>query len=741
MKTFILGLLSTLLFFGGFQNAPLYSADPTPCIVGQFSSQGNQDWKNITLKITNNCNTSVDLQDATITFENNTNLDTEFWGNFDPLSYPDIDLRITTQKSGSKYLSTLHLHFPTSTIDISKLPVGQSIDLKFGAKTNAFVNGTVKVYLAQNVPTSSIVITNSSAKPSYVTQKYAVVHLMANGQNVTDIQVPWQSSKTVSGLMPSTYTLTTDSVSGSNSTIYQGTVDPNKINLASRQSIPATVSYATVQQPGSVSIQLQALPSELSGYTEKPVAVVTQSGGSSSVNANLNWNSTTTIRQLNRGETYSFSAPVINYKGVQWNPIFSPASLIANSTTIPVTHLTYQRVNIPENAVLIEVTKAPKSLTSLNVKLKPILGSGVINVTIPISEGGGSNQVLLPNGMSYTVTADAVEKYVLSYMPQPLISKADAMEMITLSPETSKTPVEVNGQLKVIGNQLCDERGQPIQLKGLSTHGIQWFGNCLTDESLDALVNNFKANVLRISLYVQEDGYETDPVGFTNQVNQLIKQVSDRGIYAIIDWHTLTPGDPNYNFDRAKKFFTDIINANKGRKNLIYEICNEPNGVDWATIKSYADKIIPVIRALDPNSVILVGTSGWSSLGVSDGSTSEDIVRSPVEFPNIMYTFHFYAASHRDEYLNELDRASNSLPIFVSEFGAQSFTGDGPNDFAMTDRYIDLMGIKKISWIYWNFSDDSQTGPVWKPGTCPNGPWTDSNMKAAGVYIKGKIRS
>jgi endoglucanase len=149
--------------------------------------------------------------------------------------------------------------------------------------------------------------------------------------------------------------------------------------------------------------------------------------------------------------------------------------------------------------------------------------------------------------------------------------------------------------------------------------------------------------------------------------------------------------------------------------------------------------LIPVIRAIDNKTVILVGTAGWSSLGVSDGSSSQDIINAPLSFPNIMYTFHFYAASHRDEYLNEVDYASNTLPIFVTEFGSQAYTGDGANDFAMTDRYLQLFANKKISWTNWNYSDDPLSGAVWKTGTCSNGPWTDSNLKASGVYIKAKI--
>ena len=37
---------------------------------------------------------------------------------------------------------------------------------------------------------------------------------------------------------------------------------------------------------------------------------------------------------------------------------------------------------------------------------------------------------------------------------------------------TPNTPVAINGQLTVCGTQLCNAQGNPIQLKGMSTHGL-----------------------------------------------------------------------------------------------------------------------------------------------------------------------------------------------------------------------------------------------------------------------------
>jgi endoglucanase len=312
-----------------------------------------------------------------------------------------------------------------------------------------------------------------------------------------------------------------------------------------------------------------------------------------------------------------------------------------------------------------------------------------------------------------------------------------------ISTAPSGTPVQANGQLRVCGNRLCNKNGKAIQLRGMSSHGIQWYHQCLTNGSLNALAQDWKADVLRISMYIQEGGYETNPRLFTDRVHNLIEQATARGMYAIVDWHMLTPGDPHHNLARAKTFFTEIAQRHAAKPNILYEIANEPNGVSWSRIKSYAEELIPVIRAKDPNGVVLVGTRAWSSLGVSDGAGEQEVVNNPVAAANIMYTFHFYAASHGTSYLNALSRAADRIPVFVTEFGTQNSAGEGANDFTRSQQYLDLMAQKKISWVNWNFSDDWRSGAVFKEGTCnANSNWTGTGpLKEAGVWIRARIRT
>ncbi|MER7455956.1 cellulase family glycosylhydrolase [Micromonospora sp. NPDC126480] len=312
----------------------------------------------------------------------------------------------------------------------------------------------------------------------------------------------------------------------------------------------------------------------------------------------------------------------------------------------------------------------------------------------------------------------------------------------TTPPPVGQTPVAINGQLRVCGANLCNQYGRPIQLRGMSSHGIQWFPQCSKDQALDALATDWHADLYRIAMYVQEQGYETDPAGFTARVNDLVERTTARGMYALIDFHTLTPGDPMYNLERAKTFFSAVSARHANKNNVIYEITNEPNGVSWSTIKNYAEQVIPVIRANDPDAVIIVGTRAWSSLGVSEGGNATEVINNPVNASNVMYAFHFYAASHRESYRAELERAAARLPMFVTEFGTVAYTGDGAADLASSAAWLDMMDRLKISYANWTFSDKAEGSAALRPGTCGGTQFAGTSvLTESGNFMRNRIRT
>ncbi|WP_340687745.1 cellulase family glycosylhydrolase [Amycolatopsis coloradensis] len=397
-----------------------------------------------------------------------------------------------------------------------------------------------------------------------------------------------------------------------------------------------------------------------------------------------------------------------------------------------------------------EAPSAPGSPTTSNVSC------GSVTLTWQASSDNVSvaGYRVLRNGQTVATTANppatvtglaastAYSFTVVAYDAAGNTSAPSATVSATTPACGTGTPVSINGKLHVCGVKLCNQYGKPIQLRGMSTHGIQWYSQCVKTASLDALANDWKADILRVAMYIQDDGYESNPRKFTDMMHNYIEEATKRGMYVLVDWHQLDPGDPNANTHLAKTFFTEIAQRHKDKVNIIYDVANEPNGVSWADVKRYAEEVIPVIRAQDPDSVVFLGTHGWSTFGISDQRDETDILNNPVNATNIMYTFHFYAASHQDEHYDALARTADRLPVFVTEFGTQTYTGDGGNDFTYSQKYLDLLAAKKIGWTNWNFSDDFRSGAVFKTGTCAGNSFTGTSMlKPAGVWVRDRIRT
>ncbi|RUR13882.1 hypothetical protein [Legionella sp. km772] len=372
MRSSLLALSSIILFTSSITAQSASTVQPTTCITPQFSASGDQYWKNITLKLTNNCTVPVDFENTSLSFKNKAALNTTFWGEFSPLPYPDNNLNISSQQQGDgTYLATLTMHFPTNQGVSTKLPIGKSIQIKYGVNSDTHIEGTTSVYVNAPIDTTgSIVLKNATPKPSDVTQNYALVHVTMNGQKINDVQLPWNSSTTLNSLAPGTYNLAADTITNNSGGSYQGTATPTTVTVTAKHQSNATISYAVVQQTGKVAINLQNLPNELVGYTSQPTVVVSDNQSGSSISQSLSWNSTTTVSQLKVGSSYKFSTGAISYNGYNCNPTFNPTQLTA-ATTAPSTKLSFQCVQVAQNTVSLNVTGAPASLSSLHVTLTP----------------------------------------------------------------------------------------------------------------------------------------------------------------------------------------------------------------------------------------------------------------------------------------------------------------------------------------------------------------------------------
>lgn len=301
------------------------------------------------------------------------------------------------------------------------------------------------------------------------------------------------------------------------------------------------------------------------------------------------------------------------------------------------------------------------------------------------------------------------------------------------------TPVSQHGQLSVKNGQLVDKNGKGYQLRGMSTHGLTWFPEFVNESAFKTLRDDWNTNVVRLAMYVDEWGNGQCYMGNKSGSLELLEKGVDICIkldmYVIIDWHVLNPGDPSKYTNEAKSFFETVSKRYAKYPNVIYEICNEPNGgASWSSnIKPYAEKIIPVIRKNAPNSVIIVGTPTWSQ-------EIDKPLSDPLNYKNVMYAFHFYAATHAGLRSNVENCVAQGLPVFVSEFGTCDASGGGANDFNETQKWLSYFDKQGISYCNWSICNKDETCSVLRPGTSANGNWSESDLTENGKWMRNWFR-
>jgi len=287
-----------------------------------------------------------------------------------------------------------------------------------------------------------------------------------------------------------------------------------------------------------------------------------------------------------------------------------------------------------------------------------------------------------------------------------------------------------HGRLRVRGNQIVDSAGRPVQLAGMSLYWPQWASsgkNFYTAAAVQTLANDWKASVVRAPMPVYTPN-STPAIQYNSAANTpYIKAVVDAAIandiYVIVDWHV--EGDSVLQ-DSAKVFFAEMARTYQGVPNILWEIWNEPINTQWTAIRTYANELLPVIRAYSPN-IVIVGSGSWSKrpqYGIS----------APIQNDSaIAYAGHFYACNDTTEFQNTVITAAAKVPVFLSEWGTT--TSDGRSGFCTnwSDSWLALAKRLGISWTNWSFSNIGG-------GTAALSSSSLTSLTTDGTYVKGKIQ-
>ena len=116
----------------------------------------------------------------------------------------------------------------------------------------------------------------------------------------------------------------------------------------------------------------------------------------------------------------------------------------------------------------------------------------------------------------------------------------------------------VNGRLHAEGSHLTDAAGQAVHLRGLSTHGLTWYPEMISENLFRQVSDDWNCNLIRLAMYSSDyctkDGRDRN----LELMRKGIEAAIAADTYVLVDWHILSDFDPNENKDGAKEFF-DLI--------------------------------------------------------------------------------------------------------------------------------------------------------------------------------------
>ncbi|MDR2149552.1 MAG: glycoside hydrolase family 5 protein [Spirochaetaceae bacterium] len=371
------------------------------------------------------------------------------------------------------------------------------------------------------------------------------------------------------------------------------------------------------------------------------------------------------------------------------------------------------------------------------------------------------------------------------------------------------TPVERYGRLQVADfdhdadpstaprRQLCDERGNPLQLQGISSFGLHgaegdWI---LTEAVFDVLAYDWRSDSVRLVVDITEQGYAAKPAELLAKVEKGIELANKRGLYVMVDWHVFSPGDPfspqyldagknlphyaqirqaHPEYNGPQLFFAYLSQKYGHLPNILWEIAGKPQGNSseetarevWQNkFLPYSQSLVYTIRDYDADqfdNIIICATDNWSRF-------IDVPVHAPVQDTKdqIMYSVHFHAGTDdtgydtleqyqmRHKVLNALD---GRLAVICTEWRADFLPYPSANDgqtslgpfIDFSLRWLTFLAEQNISWVSWSltrkdtfFSATLESTPALPVDTdddgIPNWDW-DTELSITGRFVRAMLR-
>lgn len=276
----------------------------------------------------------------------------------------------------------------------------------------------------------------------------------------------------------------------------------------------------------------------------------------------------------------------------------------------------------------------------------------------------------------------------LLYLGYKKISPQINLLRFDLSQKNTNYPIST---LHTEGTKILDEKDEPVRLRGVNLISTNWGDKYKkwNPEAIDYAAQNWHINVLRTRIYEHE--YSENPAKFFLTLEEQILEPARRnGLYVIIHpWFGENDSLPGAG---GVKMWLAVANRYKNDPHIIYDLLAEPRDTTFdEVLKSYI-ALIPQIRTISPNSLIMVTGLDW-------GRDINAWLDSPLPYANIVYRANPY--NKTAEFPGIFGKIAEIYPVFFGEFGTEDQLSMSISDVQNIMAYADKLD---IGWTAWHFT-------------------------------------
>jgi len=276
---------------------------------------------------------------------------------------------------------------------------------------------------------------------------------------------------------------------------------------------------------------------------------------------------------------------------------------------------------------------------------------------------------------------------------------------------TDKLPI-----IKVKGARFVNCDGDTILFRGVNIADPDKLDDLgLWNKDFFLSIKKLGANIIRIPVHPyawRQRGKDE----YLRLLDKAVKYCSEYDIYIIIEWHSIGNlvleifQDYYHKTTKAETFDfwrTIAIRYNGHNTIAFYELFNEPavkggqfGPMSWHEWKELVEKMIILIRAYDPETVILVGGLDWAY-------DLTHVKYDPVNAENIGYVTHPYPFKRKEPWEPKWEEnfgfLARKYPVLATEIGFWLGPGEEitKNHYAYRIiKYLEKRGIGWLAWIY-----------------------------------------